>query len=76
MRYRVDLDVVLKGVSFKAERNMKVGIVGRTGAGKSSLIHALLRLVECDTSSRILIDGIDITKVGLKTLRNSISVIP
>ena len=76
MRYRDDLDVVLKGLSFKTERNMKVGIVGRTGAGKSILIQALFRLVECDTSSRILIDGIDNTKVGLKTLRNSISVIP
>ena len=55
---------------------MKVGVVGRTGAGKSSLIQALLRLVECDNESSILIDEISTPKIGLSTLRRAISIIP
>ena len=55
---------------------MKVGVVGRTGAGKSSLIQALLRLVECDNESSILIDEISTSKIGLSTLRRAISIIP
>jgi len=53
----------------------KVGIVGRTGAGKSSLFVGLLRLVEMEHGS-VEIDGVDISKVGLSTLRSAISVIP
>ena len=55
---------------------MKVGIVGRTGAGKSSLLQALFRLIECDTSSSISIDGISTSHIGLSTLRCAISIIP
>ena len=55
---------------------MKVGVVGRTGAGKSSLLQALFRLVECDRGSSILIDGIGTSEVGLTTLRRAISIIP
>ena len=54
----------------------RVAIVGRTGAGKSSLLSALLRLIEPDSFSLIEIDGVNITKVSLKALRNAISVIP
>ena len=55
---------------------MKVGVVGRTGAGKSSLIQALFRLVECDRESSIIIDETSTSKIGLSTLRRTISIIP
>ena len=57
---------------------MKVGIVGRTGAGKSSVLQALFRIVEKDKQSggSILIDGVDLSEVGLSTLRESIAIIP
>ncbi|KAI9204423.1 P-loop containing nucleoside triphosphate hydrolase protein, partial [Polychytrium aggregatum] len=75
LKYRADLPHVLKGISFEAEASKKIGIVGRTGAGKSSIIVALLRLVEI-SSGRIELDGVDISKLGLKTLRSKIAVIP
>ena len=55
---------------------MKVGVVGRTGAGKSSLLQALFRLVECDRESSIFIDETSTSKLGLSTLRGAISIIP
>ena len=76
LRYREDLAPVLKEVEFKVEPGMKVGVVGRTGAGKSSLLQALFRLVECDRESSIFIDEISISKLGLSTLRGAISIIP
>ena len=63
MSYRADLPPVLRNLSFKIFGGAKVGVVGRTGAGKSSLLQALFRLVE--SKGLILIDGKDIKKMGL-----------
>ena len=101
-RYREGLDLVLKDVSFDVQPGAKVGVVGRTGAGKSSLTLALFRIIEAadsywakssDNSSNassisealssvngnggsILIDGIDISTLGLADLRKHLSIIP
>ncbi|KAJ1719442.1 hypothetical protein LPJ53_005803, partial [Coemansia erecta] len=75
MRYRPELDTVLKGLNFTVRSNEKVGVVGRTGAGKSSITYALMRLVEAE-SGHITIDGIDISTIGLFDLRSKISIIP
>lgn len=66
---------VLKGVSFAINSKEKVGIVGRTGAGKSSLTMALFRINEL-ASGRILIDGVDIASLSLQALRSRLSIIP
>ncbi|PNF34547.1 hypothetical protein B7P43_G10751 [Cryptotermes secundus] len=66
---------VLKNVNFVIRPAAKVGIVGRTGAGKSSLVTALFRLVELSGGS-VRIDGIDIASIGLHDLRSKISIIP
>ncbi|PWY70500.1 P-loop containing nucleoside triphosphate hydrolase protein [Aspergillus heteromorphus CBS 117.55] len=73
--YSADLPLVLKDVSFRVEGGKRIGIVGRTGAGKSSLTLALLRLVEPQAGS-ILVDGIDIATVKIQTLRSRIAFIP
>uniref|UniRef100_A0A914XPA2 ABC-type glutathione-S-conjugate transporter n=1 Tax=Plectus sambesii TaxID=2011161 RepID=A0A914XPA2_9BILA len=75
LRYRSDTDLVLKQVSFEINGGEKVGIVGRTGAGKSSLTLALFRIVESAEGS-IEIDGVDIASIGLHDLRNSLTIIP
>ncbi|KAI9913446.1 hypothetical protein PsorP6_005192 [Peronosclerospora sorghi] len=75
LRYRPGLPRVLRDLTFSVHAKEKVGIVGRTGAGKSSLIVALMRLVELDAGS-IVIDGVDISKIGLHDLRANIAVIP
>ena len=74
LRYDENAKLILKNISFKTAANDKVGIVGRTGAGKSSLITALFRLSE--PTGKILIDNIDIGKMGLHDLRKNISIIP
>lgn len=74
-RYRPDLDRVLKHVSFSIKPLEKVGIVGRTGAGKSSLALALFRSLEAETGE-IIIDGVDISTIGLQDLRQSITMVP
>uniref|UniRef100_A0A7S3PQB0 ABC transporter domain-containing protein n=1 Tax=Aplanochytrium stocchinoi TaxID=215587 RepID=A0A7S3PQB0_9STRA len=86
MRYRKDSPLVLKGVNINIEGGERIGIVGRTGGGKSSLFLSLLRLVELDYDNYVLeaqadepsiiIDGVNIRDVGLHTLRGSISIVP
>ncbi|KAK7866925.1 hypothetical protein R5R35_001662 [Gryllus longicercus] len=75
VRYREGLELVLKGVTFSVKGGEKVGIVGRTGAGKSSLTLALFRIIEAAGGS-ILIDGQDISKMGLHALRSRLTIIP
>ncbi|KAA0201857.1 hypothetical protein HAZT_HAZT011772, partial [Hyalella azteca] len=74
LRYEENQPLVLKNISFTITSGEKIGIVGRTGAGKSSLISCLLRLTE--PTGQISIDGVDIGKLGLHTLRKNISIIP
>ena len=74
-KYAPDLPLVLKGVSFSVGNNEKVGVVGRTGSGKSSLMQALFRMVE-PVGGAIIIDGEVTAKLGLKDLRSGISIIP
>ena len=68
--------MVLKGISFSAKKGEKIGIVGRTGAGKSSIIQALFRIFEPEFGSAYKIGGHDALKMGLHSLRQHISVIP
>ncbi|XP_065205458.1 multidrug resistance-associated protein 1-like [Planococcus citri] len=75
VRYREGLELALKGITFSVQDGQKVGIVGRTGAGKSSLTLSLFRILE-SAGGRILIDGIDIATLGLHTLRSRLTVIP
>jgi len=74
-KYREDLDYALRDLTFTIPGGEKVGIVGRTGAGKSSLIVCLFRIREL-SEGQILIDGIDIATLGLYDLRSRIAVIP
>ncbi|XP_018402741.1 PREDICTED: multidrug resistance-associated protein 4-like [Cyphomyrmex costatus] len=74
LRYSESEPPVLKSLSFVIKPGMKVGIVGRTGAGKSSLIAALFRMAKLDGT--IYIDNVDTKKIGLHDLRNKISIIP
>lgn len=69
-----DATPVLKNLNIKIEPAWKVGIVGRTGAGKSSLIGALFRLAKIN--GKVLIDGVDTGSVSLESLRKKISIIP
>jgi len=74
-RYRPDLPLVLQDISVHIVGGTKVGIVGRTGAGKSSLISTLLRMVELHSGS-IIVDDVNISEIGLADLRSAIAVIP
>ena len=73
--YASDLPPVLKGVNFSVKKNERVGVIGRTGAGKSSLTLALFRFLEA-REGRILIDGVDISKIKLHDLRSRLAIIP
>ncbi|KAF5900053.1 canalicular multispecific organic anion transporter 1-like, partial [Clarias magur] len=75
VRYRPELELVLHGITCNIENTEKIGIVGRTGAGKSSLTNCLFRIMEA-AEGRIVIDGIDISTLGLHALRNRITIIP
>jgi len=75
LRYRPGLPLVLKGVNLSIRSKEKIGVVGRTGSGKSSLILALFRLVEAESGS-ITIDGHDIAVLGLHDLRSRLALIP
>lgn len=75
LRYRPELPPVLHGLSFTVFPSDKVGIVGRTGAGKSSMLNALFRIVELE-AGKILIDGYDVAKFGLLDLRRVLGIIP
>lgn len=74
LRYAPDEPPVLKNLSLTIEPRQKIGIVGRTGAGKSSLINALFQL--SDTEGEIIVDELNITKLGLHDIRSKISIIP
>ena len=75
MRYRPELEPVLKHLNLHIDPGEKVGVVGRTGAGKSSLVLCLMRIIELE-SGRIVIDGVDIKQLGLEDLRSHIAIIP
>ena len=76
MRYQPHLPKVLKGLSYHVKHGEKVGVIGRTGAGKSSVMQAVFRLVEIENESQIIIGGENTKDIGLHCLRNSISFIP
>ena len=76
MRYRPGLPLVLKSLSAFIPGGSKVGICGRTGSGKSSLMLALFRLVEPEAGSSIYVDDVDIMGIGLRALRSSLTIIP
>ncbi|KAF9150625.1 hypothetical protein BG015_007537 [Linnemannia schmuckeri] len=76
LRYRPELPLVLNKISFDIQAGHKVGVVGRTGAGKSSLIQALFLLVPLDPGSKIVMDGIETDTIGIADLRSRMSIIP
>jgi len=75
IRYRPDAPLVLRGITCTFEGGHKIGIVGRTGSGKTTLIGALFRLVE-PAGGKIIVDGIDIGSIGLHDLRSRFGIIP
>ena len=75
MRYREGLPLVLRGVNLDINSGERIGIVGRTGSGKSSLTLSLFRISEA-AGGNITIDDVEIAKLGLGTLRSSITIIP
>ncbi|KAJ1731945.1 hypothetical protein LPJ61_002284, partial [Coemansia biformis] len=76
LRYRADLPPALSGVNLTINPGEKIGIVGRTGAGKSTLVKSLFRLVHGTTGGSILVDGQDIGAIGVGDLRPRLGIIP
>lgn len=74
VRYNPSLPMVLNGVTCTFPGKKKIGVVGRTGSGKSTLIQVLFRVIE-PSKGRIMIDGVDICKLGLQDLRSRLSII-
>ena len=75
VKYRPDTKMVLKNINFSISPGEKIGIVGRTGSGKTTLCLSLFRILEA-SNGKILIDGYDISQIGLELLRDSIAFIP
>lgn len=75
VRYRSNTPLVLKGITLGIRGGDKIGVVGRTGSGKSTLIQVFFRLVE-PSGGKIIIDGLDICKLGLHDLRSRFGIIP
>ncbi|NXG12463.1 MRP3 protein, partial [Sakesphorus luctuosus] len=75
VRYRKGLDLVLKGLNLQVHGGEKIGIVGRTGAGKSSMTLCLFRILEA-AKGEIKIDGVKISEIGLHDLRSRLTIIP
>ncbi|CAJ1877914.1 unnamed protein product [Sphenostylis stenocarpa] len=75
VRYRPNTPLVLKGITLSISGGEKVGVVGRTGSGKSTLIQVFFRLVE-PSEGKIIIDGVDISFLGLHDLRSRFGIIP
>ena len=76
LRYQQHLPVVLHGISFTAAKGERVAIIGKTGSGKSSLVNAILRLVEPEAGSEILLNGLNLLKMGLHQARSKVTLIP
>lgn len=76
LRYRQELPLVLKNIKININSGDRIGIVGRTGAGKSSIINAIFRLTEPEPGSKYFISDHDALKLGLHSIRKHISVIP
>ncbi len=74
MRYKEDLPLALDGLTLRIRAGEKVGVVGRTGAGKSSLTQVLLRLVE-GCKGTVLIDGVDLREVRTVDVRKEITFV-
>ena len=74
-KYRLDTGIVLNNLNFEIMPGEKIGVVGRAGAGKSTILSAICRFIEA-VEGRIMIDGVDISQVGLADLRENITVIP
>lgn len=75
VRYSPDLDPVLHSVSFNINPGEKIGVAGRTGCGKSTLMMALYRIVE-PCGGKVVIDSIDVATIGLQDLRSRLSLVP
>lgn len=73
-RYRDNLDTVLKDISFTIKSKEKIGVVGRTGSGKSTITLCMLRVLEL-FKGQIVIDGVDISLLSLEELRSKITII-
>lgn len=75
VKYRPDMPIILKNLNFKVQPRERIGIVGRTGSGKSTICNCIFRILEAH-SGKILIDGIDISQISLAQLRRNLTIIP